>query len=129
MIALPPAPHLPGRNPRPDPVIFAACKDDPDLALRAGQVAFAARYYWEAHECWEGVWMAQPPASAARHLMRGLIQLANAGLKKRMGRDSAAARILALADAQLREVQGAPLGFTPSDVQRLRAQVMVETAI
>lgn len=126
---LPPEPHFPGRTPRPDPALFAPFRDDPAAALRAGLTAFAARYYWEAHECWEGVWMAQLPASAARHLMRGLIQLANAGLKRRMGREAAALRILALADASLREVQGAPLGLDAAAVQRLRGQVLAETAL
>lgn len=126
---LPPEPHFPGRTPRPDPALFAPFRDDPAAALRAGLTAFAARYYWEAHECWEGVWMAQPPASAARHLMRGLIQLANAGLKRRMGREAAALRILALADASLREVQGAPLGLDADTVQRLRGQVLAENAL
>ena len=129
MITLPPEPHFPGRTRRPDPAIFAACKDDPALALEAGLTAFAARYYWEAHECWEGVWMAQPPASAGRHLMRGLIQLANAGLKRRMGREGAAVRILALADAHLREVRGAALGLEPWAVQQLRGQILTESAL
>lgn len=126
---LPPDPHFPGRTPRPDPALFAPFRGNPDAALRAGLSAFAARYYWEAHECWEGVWMAEPQASAARHLMRGLIQLANAGLKRRMGREAAALRILVLADASLREVQGAPLGLDAGAVQRLRGQVLAEIAL
>lgn len=126
---LPPDPHFPGRTPRPDPALFAPFRGSPDAALRAGLSAFAARYYWEAHECWEGVWMAQPPASSARHLMRGLIQLANAGLKHRMGREEAALRILALADASLREVRGAPFDMGPEQVTRLRDQILAESAL
>ena len=40
--------------------------------------------------------MVLPPASAERHLLQGLIQLANGGLKARMGRENAARRIAAL---------------------------------
>ena len=47
--------------------------------------------------------MVLPPASAERHLLQGLIQLANGGLKARMGRENAARRIAALADTALRE--------------------------
>jgi hypothetical protein len=46
-----------------------------------------------------------------------------------MGREAAALRILALADASLREVQGAPLGLDAAAVQRLRGQVLAETAL
>lgn len=129
MIALPPVPHFPGRTPRPDPTLFAPLHGDLEAAFHAGLAAFAARYYWEAHECWEPVWMAQPPASAGRHLVRGLIQLANAGLKRRMGREAAAARILGLADGHLREVRGAPFGMVPEAVEALRAQVVAESAL
>lgn len=129
MIALPPVPHFPGRTPRPDPALFAPLQTDPEAAFQAGLATFSARYYWEAHECWEPAWMAQPPASAGRHLLRGLIQLANAGLKRRMGRDAAAARILALAEGHLREVRGAPLGMGPEAVSALRARVLAEIAL
>lgn len=129
MIALPPEPHFPGRNPRPDPGTFAPLHGDPEAAFHAGLAAFARRYYWEAHECWEPVWMAQPPASAGRHLLRGLIQLANAGLKRRMGRDAAATRILALAEGHLREVRGMPFGLSAAAAAAMRAQVVAESAI
>jgi len=117
MIPLPAQPHLPGRTPRPDPALFApliAGLDGLDAAglaesraFDAGFAAFDAGYYWEAHEFWEPVWAALPPASAERQLLRGLIQLANAGLKRRMGRPAAAARILALAEAAV------AAGFAP----------------
>ncbi|MCB1391489.1 MAG: DUF309 domain-containing protein [Rhodobacteraceae bacterium] len=116
MIRLPPEPHLPGRTPRPDPALFApllagvqgsdAAALSGGAAFRAGFDAFAAGYYWEAHEFWEPVWAALPPASAERHLLRGLIQLANAGLKRRMDRPGAARRILQLAESALDEAFG-----------------------
>jgi len=114
LLALPPRPYLPGQTERPDEAIFEPLKEglSPDMAPEAlaqsaafvgGQQAFAQGYFWEAHELWEAVWMVLPPASAERHLLRGLIQLANGGLKARMGRENAARRIAALAEAALRE--------------------------
>ena len=130
---LPPVPHLPGRTPRPPDEIFEPLKatlaqrGSPEemaqsAAFAGGLSAFAHRYYWEAHELWEAVWIRLPPASAERYLMRGLIQLANAGLKGRMGRDAAAVRILDLADGALAEA--AARASTPLmglDADRLRA--------
>ena len=97
--------------------------------LQAGFAAFDARHYWEAHEFWEPVWMAQLQASAGRSLMRGLIQLANAGLKRRMGREAAARRILPLAEAALREAPAGALGVGPKRIAAMREQVFRETAL
>jgi Domain of unknown function (DUF309). len=141
--ALPPFPHLPGRNSRPDPAFFAPLLDGlaglgpaaltDSAAFRMGFAAYAAGYYWESHEVWEPVWAALPPASAERHLLRGLIQLANAGLKRRMGREAAALRILALADSALAEAFGGGrrllMGMTPDDVAGLRRQAIAEIAL
>ncbi|MCW1930939.1 DUF309 domain-containing protein [Pararhodobacter zhoushanensis] len=140
---MPPEPHHPGRNARPDEAFFAgliagldglaaeALAQSP--AFLAGFEAFARRYYWEAHEFWEPVWAALPPASAERHLLRGLIQLANAGLKRRMGRPGAAVRILALADAALREAfsggRESRMGLSAGRVSALREQVLTECAL
>lgn len=118
MIPLPATPHQPGRTPRPDPALFAGLSG-PE-ALAAGLQAFRRGYFWEAHECWERVWAALPPASAEREVMRGAIQLANAGLKHRMGRPAARDRILALATAALHEGErrGARIaGLDPGGLQ------------
>ena len=109
---LPPEPHFPGRNARPDDSIFAPLKarlvgcDTPDALeesaiYAAGFDAFHAGYFWEAHELWEPVWLRLPPASRERHLLQGLIQLANAALKQRMGLGLASERILRRADTAL----------------------------
>lgn len=139
---LPPVPHLPGRTPRPPDAIFEPLKAtlDQGLSPRAmaespafvgGLAAFSHRYYWEAHELWEAVWIRLPPASAERCLMRGLIQLANAGLKGRMGRAAAASRILGLADTALAEAAHrarAPLmGLDCQRLHALRAQAAAES--
>jgi hypothetical protein len=139
---LPQVPHLPGRTPRPPEHIFERLKNaiSPDLSLsevassatfRCGLEAFSSRYYWEAHELWEAVWMCLPPASAEKQFMRGLIQLANAGLKNRMGRRIAADRILALADAAFSEAamrkRGAMMGLSRDDVASLRLQAALDS--
>jgi len=140
---LPPAPHLPGRNPRPDPALFAPALSGLEgltaqelaasPAFAGGLAAFRAGFYWEAHEFWEGVWSALPQASAERELMRGLIQLANAGLKRRMGREAAAVRILPLSEAALREGfrRGGEsvMGLDQRQVAELRARVEAENAL
>lgn len=133
-LELPDVPHWPGRTPRPAEAVFAPFIDAlPERlaveayatspAFQAGLEAFRRGYFWEAHELWEAVWTRLPPASAERFLLRGAIQLANAGLKRRMGRAGAAERLLALADEALAEAARRGLrgeGFSPP---LLRAQV------
>lgn len=141
-LALPAVPHLPGRTPRPDEATFARLKADlvdtpaaemgASAAFRGALHAFAAGYYWEAHELWEAVWMRLPPASAERVLLAALIQLANAGLKRRMGRERAAARILPRADAAVAEATrrgGLTLGLAAVDLDHMRRQVVAERKI
>ncbi|WP_323034714.1 DUF309 domain-containing protein [Pararhodobacter sp.] len=114
LVTLTTAPHVPGRTPRPDDAVFAPLKASipaaasvadlaSGIAFAAGFEALEAGYYWEAHEIWEPVWMRLPPASRERHLLQGLIQLANAALKHRMGKTIAFRRILGLADHELAE--------------------------
>lgn len=132
VVALPPVPYRPGQTPRPPEGLFAAeiaaleslgnPADPADLARSAafvgGIAAFRAGYFWEAHELWEPVWMRLPPQSPERHLMQGLIQRANAELKRAMGQPGAAARIDARARAALAEAflrgPGPVMGFTPA---------------
>ncbi len=141
-LTLPEVPHLPGRTPRPPESLFAPLKQGltPALppgalaaspAFRAGLHAFIRRYYWEAHEFWEAVWACLPPAGAERLFLRGLIQLANAGLKARMGRPAAAVKILALADAALAEAgqrhAGILMGLTRERLVALRQQAATDS--
>ncbi len=139
---LPPKPHVPGRTPRPPEALFeplqsplSADLSPSDLlasaAFHEGLRAFRMRYYWEAHELWEAVWMALPPAGPDRLRLRGVIQLANAGLKGRMGRPTAARRILALADAALAEADrrggAGQADLAPAGLAGLRAQAAAES--
>lgn len=137
-LILPDRPHFPGLTPRPAEALFAPLKaallpgmTPADLlrsrAFAEGLRLIEAGYFWEAHELLEAVWMPLPPAGAERVLLSGLIQLANAGLKRRMGREAAALRILALAEAALAEARrrGADPGpaLSPARLDRLRAGV------
>ena len=78
-------------------------------------------YFWEAHEVLEAVWLALPPNSAERVLCQGLIQLANAGLKQVMQRDTAAARLRQIARDRIAEgvARGGlqPLGLGQRDIE------------
>ena len=54
---------------------------------------FDHRYYWEAHEVWEAYWhRAEDDRTCA--LLQGMIQLSAAFLKRHMGHQAAAARLM-----------------------------------
>lgn len=72
-------------------------------AFQTGLAYLETGYFWEAHEVLEPVWMACEPNSPARHTAQALIQIANAGLKLRLGRPDAARRILERVDTHLTE--------------------------
>jgi hypothetical protein len=58
----------------------------PELsAWLRGVDLFNALYFWEAHESWEALWAAKPKESAPALLLQGLIQVAAALLKIRLG--------------------------------------------
>lgn len=110
---LPATPHVPGTTPRPDEndAIFRIARTAPtptdaarwrdNAAWIAGLRLFRAGCFWEAHEVWEAVWTHARPNSPERMLVQGVIQLANAGLKQRMGRPRAALRLAELALAHV----------------------------
>lgn len=115
---LPAMPHVPGATPRPDEsqAIFRIARTAPaptdaarwrdNSAWMAGLRLYRAGFFWEAHEVWEAVWAHARPNSPERMLAQGVIQLANAGLKQRMGRPGAALRLAELARAHLDDVAG-----------------------
>jgi len=103
-LVLPPVRHVPGTGSRPNREFLAPYRDavPPSVdetnalsvaAYRYGFDLYANGYYWEAHEVWEPVWMACRPTGRPRALLAGLIQLANAALKRDMGQQQAAARL------------------------------------
>jgi predicted metal-dependent hydrolase len=76
--------------------------DDP--AFLYGLALHDGGFFWEAHEIWEAVWKAAPMNGRDRLALRALIQIANAGLKRRQARSRAAARLLDEARALLGEL-------------------------
>lgn len=60
-------------------------------------------YFWECHEVLETVWLNAPPNSRERAAVQGVIQLANAALKLKMARVTAAQRLAAMAKANFAE--------------------------
>lgn len=107
LMRLPPYAYVPGHRPHPtrhpaghsygrphaeatalDPAAWWTC-----TPYVEGLVLFDHGYYWEAHEAWEGPWVASGRRGAVAELLRGLIALAAAGVKIRQGRGQAAARL------------------------------------
>jgi hypothetical protein len=63
---------------------------DPENPSKCHEYLFAidlfnAGYYWEAHEAWEGLWVAASRAGTLGDFLKGLIKLAAAGVKSREG--------------------------------------------
>jgi len=97
--AFPPYAYLPGRTPHPtrdpdghshglahedpappDPAQWRACG-----GYLYGIDLFNHGFYWEAHEAWEGLWVACGRRGATATFLQGLINLAAAGFKARWG--------------------------------------------
>lgn len=74
-------------------------------------------FYWECHEVLEEVWMKAAPNSRERYLVQGIIHLANAALKIKMDRASAAQKLASLAANSIHE---AYVGFTQDSLLHLR---------
>lgn len=111
--AFPPYAYLSGTHPHPvrDPAGHsynqgAAVPLDPD-AFRWGVDLFNHGYYWEAHEAWEPLWRAAEPRGSRRHILKGLILLAAAGVKLRQRKHGPAGRHGRRAVAHFREAAGA----------------------
>lgn len=115
--------HIPGRTPRPprDAASHffdrfsedaASLHSDRWRSLRPylwGIDLFNAGYYWEAHETWEGLWIAAGRRGATAEFFQGLIKLAAAGVKLREGNLRGAQRHLRRA-AELLGAVAARLG-------------------
>lgn len=137
--ALPPHAYVPGRTARHDPAIFAAYHDSvregmaPDdlaqtAAWRAGWHLIENGFFWEAHEVLEPVWMQLRPGSEEREFVQGIIQLANAALKREMGRPKAVRRLCAMVERHLTacsdrpEVMGLRLAGVRACLDRVGAE-------
>ncbi|HLN28094.1 MAG TPA: DUF309 domain-containing protein [Gemmataceae bacterium] len=64
----------------PDATNWQACRP-----FLRGVDLFNYGYYWEAHEVWEGLWNACGRHGMTADFLKGLIQLAAAGVKFRQG--------------------------------------------
>ena len=71
------------------------------LAWYAGWEFIEQGFNWEAHEVLEPVWMALPDGSDERLFTQALIQLANAALKRMMGRENAVQRLCGIVEGHL----------------------------
>lgn len=104
----PPHAYVPGVTARHAEDLFDDLKRidgplDQSRAWQAGRAFLTEGFFWEAHEVLEAVWMAARPNSAEKCLVQGLIQIANARLKTRMGQPRAALRLRRLAERDLAE--------------------------
>ena len=84
------------------PHAWKACPD----YLR-GIELFEHGYYWEAHEAWEGVWLALGRKGDAALLLKALIKLAAVGVKVRQQAPRAAQSLLAQVQGHLKMLQAA----------------------
>ena len=132
-IELPVHAHLPGENARhPEGFLDHVIDLAPDTTLsqdassnipfQYGLRLLEEGFYWEAHEVLEAVWMNAVPNSKERHLLQGIIHIANASLKLKLKRLNAAQRLKALADdciarAYIHDEDN--MGFSKSEVEQL----------
>jgi hypothetical protein len=122
---LPPYTFVPGRSPHPvsDPAGHSygvaqelAPSPDPDRwpecrPYLRGLDLFNHGFYWEAHEAWEGLWHAAGRNGPAADFLKGLIQLAVAGVKHRQGLPEAIRPHARRARQLLREAAGGRARF------------------
>jgi hypothetical protein len=136
-LPLPPYAFVPGLNPHPqsdprghsygvkptrpaapDPVRWQECRPyvhSIDL--------FNHGYYWEAHEVWESLWHVCGRSGMMADFLKGLIQLAAAGVKVREGRPMGvlkharrAAELFEQVAHQRRDAEGHFLGLAPVEL-------------
>lgn len=133
--------YLPGRTPHPtrDPEghSYGARPDTPELPdpedWRAcgdylyGIDLFNHGFYWEAHEAWEGLWVACGRRGPTATFLQALINLAAAGFKARWGN---ARGLRANAETALRLFQAAAsqLGSTGPRFMGLDLRALAEAA-
>lgn len=114
----PPYAYVPGMHPHPvsDPQGHSYRSQTPQIetigdlrncgTFLRGIDLFNAGYYWEAHEAWEAIWLANKRAGKPSAGVHAVIKLAAAGVKARQGSTIGVARhagralqLLAVADA------------------------------
>lgn len=83
--------HSFGIEPAEVPPLDATCPEE-SIEFLYGIDLFNHGYYWEAHECWEGLWHAAGRTGPVAVLLKGLIKLAAAGVKAREGNSTGVQR-------------------------------------
>jgi len=139
-IIRPPYAYLPGRMGRHPGHLFERLRASirpgmgiqelaDSAAFQAGLVYLRSGFYWEAHEVLEPVWQALPPSSRERQFTQALIQLANAGVKQRLGRAAAFKRLREKIIYHLEEARRGfgelILGVSPDWALRLLQQIEI----
>lgn len=130
--------YTPGQTPRHPAGAFgkitatARAGADPEALMRCRAWRLGLRwaeagYFWEAHELFEAVWAVLPSRSRERRLVQAVIQIVNAGLKQRMGRPRAVARLAGmvrgLLDACGFEENGAIMGVECAALEAWLARI------
>ena len=114
----PPYSYVPGKSPHPisDPAGHSFEKEEPTPAppdhdnwqscenYFYGIDLFNHGYYWEAHEIWEGLWIACGRTGTTADFLKGLIKLAAAGVKVREANTAGIQRHAGRAAELFREV-------------------------
>lgn len=124
-VPLPPYRYLPGRTPHPLRSRIGHLRTrrpedapaDDDEAVRYGVDLFAAGYFWEAHEAWEGAW--HFARDERRVVLQSLIQLAAGHLKRELGAPRAARQLYLAAAERLSETSSSVVDSI--SVAKLRA--------
>lgn len=138
-LTYPAYPYVPGRTPRHPEGQFDALRatarqgaSPAELvatpAWAAGLAYLEDGFYWEAHEVLEPVWLALPRGSREREMVQALIQLANACLKREMGRPRAVLRLCRIVAGHLDHlghgpVMGQPLEDLRDAIHALENQI------
>ncbi len=99
--------HLPGF----DPDSWSGCE-----SYLYGVDLFNAGYWWEAHEAWEGLWLAAGRDSLSGQFLQGLIQLAGAQLKRFTGVPRGAQLLTESAEEKLALAKGEFLGILSAEL-------------
>lgn len=98
-------------QPEPNPRLFppAQWKSSDDYLYGIDLYNFA--YWWESHEVFEGLWHAAGRDSAQGNFFQALIQLAAANLKRFMGNDAAAQKLVHAGVVRLQNVPSVYMGI------------------
>lgn len=106
----------------PDPVEWRSCHD-----YLYGIDLFNHGFYWEAHEAWEGLWVACGRQGVTATYLQALINLAAAGFKARWG-SARGMRANARTAARLFNSTARQLGFQSTRYMGLEVRALLEYA-